>query len=202
MSDVANLNNQYSTSSDIAINSCAEKLRDEIMAYEESQKEAGRWGIVGLSILVAIGMGLNPLNMDVTLENRVYILCAMTLFAPYCVLIRRKFDIRIAIISAYFCTLGDVFGAYEKFVHNDKGIQKTHWKIIPLLANLLPTIGACLLGIYYGNKIDSHLLFIYSFIGFCSICIIELYYHWANLKIRKAGDNNTKEQEFRYSPQK
>ena len=84
-----------------------EKLRDEMMAYEDARQQLARWKIVGLGALAAIGMRVESrLN-----QNMLLILSLIPLFAAYCVLINSEYEIRIALIAAF---LRNPVGLFEK----------------------------------------------------------------------------------------
>jgi hypothetical protein len=69
-----------------------EKFHDEISLLQAAQREATRWKIIGFRALAAIGLGIDGTsNRDMILVR-----CLIPLFAPYCDLISREYEIRIA----------------------------------------------------------------------------------------------------------
>lgn len=178
-------------------NSCSGKLRDEIMNYQAAQREAGRWGLVGLSALAAIGLGAKIFGIEPSAdEYRSYVLCAMPLFAAYCDAIRREYDVRIAIISNFLQTVGGIYGDYENFIHADR-IRSTQWWHLARCVNLVPSVSVCLFvfsiglikaGLFKADiKLtqEAILLVAFSIIGVIAIRVVEEYYESLVGKIRR-----------------
>ena len=117
-----------------------EKLRDEMRAFEAERQQLTRWKLVGLGALAAIGMGVEGSSK----QGMLPILSLIPLFTAYCDLINSEYEIRIALIAAFFRKRVGPYDEYELFYQSDK-VQATEWWKVVRAVNIMPSIFACLL---------------------------------------------------------
>ena len=90
-----------------------EKLRDEIVALQSSQRDLLKWKLILIGSVSAVGLGL-PRYGD---PNFKFVLCIIPFLAAYCDLLCRDYDIRIALIGFFLAKSGaDVFSKYEEYI--------------------------------------------------------------------------------------
>jgi hypothetical protein len=104
-----------------------DKLRDEIISFQNHRKQLVRWKLIGTGGLATFfiqGKGVQGAN-DILL-----ILALIPLFIAYCDQAICSLEIRIAVIAAFFRKKGKdtcLFSNYEIFLSTDKKVKDSKW---------------------------------------------------------------------------
>lgn len=131
-----------------------EKLRDEIMALHAAQRDLVRWKLIGVGVLASIALGLSssakPIGMAI---------CLVPFFVAYCDLLCREYDLRVAVISAFFRNNAqdqseDVFVEYEQFIKS-QDIGRLNLWIFGHASIVFSSSFACSLTLIVGSIIIS-----------------------------------------------
>jgi hypothetical protein len=112
-----------------------DKLREEIIAFQQAQAEIKKWKVIGIGAVFALGLGYSAQQAgDTSLA-----LFAIPFVTVYCDLLIRDYDLRIAILGRFISKGEDGLARYEQFIHGlgPKGIS---WWISGHIADTMSSI--------------------------------------------------------------
>jgi hypothetical protein len=132
--------------------SLAQKLRDEIISFQQSQREIMRWKLIAVGAVAATALGLASNNA----EMAIIISCIVPPIALYCDAVYRDGDLRIAMLATFLETQSEFLRQYEQHVRAFTGWHRIGWGAT-LGSSLFIASAIGLMGVIYCVAIDDAL---------------------------------------------
>jgi hypothetical protein len=116
-----------------------EKLRDELLAWQEGQRELHRWKLVAVGGLAALGLGLTEQG-----KPQLLVLCLAPFVVAYCDALLRDYDLRVGLIGFFLLKKDGLTSDYELFLEEDQ-VKSSLWWHLGKSASISSSLATCAL---------------------------------------------------------